>query len=84
MSLADFFDPGFEDDGRDDGFFGGEHFEDDIPIGELDVSAPVLSGVGGRPFRGTYLIARHGDRVLTPEGWMDLDELPNYEKPTFW
>lgn len=57
---------------------------DDIPIGDLDCTVPSLTGIGGKPYEGTYLIARHKDRVLTPMGWMDIDELEDFESPKFW
>lgn len=49
--------------------------------GDFDVTCPSLTMVGGMPYGGsvlsggTYIIKRQGDKVLTPEGWFDIDEL---------
>lgn len=54
-----------------------DHMEDpeqEIPIGDLDCTIPKWTGIGGRPYEDTYLIARHKDRILTPTGWHDIDE----------
>lgn len=56
----------------DDGFPG---------AGDLDVTWPTLTLVGGMPYGGsvlaggTYIIKRQGDEILTPEGWFHISEL---------
>lgn len=62
-----------------------EEIDEAIPIGDLDFTIPKWSGIGGRPYKDTYLLARHKDRILTPTGWHDMDEFfEEDDTPTFF